>query len=122
MATMALKGEPDRAFAMAKRIAQFVNTLVDRPMQAAIVYGLNKKLHGQKLACSTPDYRWVAIRRSYEKPRGSLGSPRRGEEFRLAGLSRICNHEECICAEKIHEDIEQGCKDGPGLDVREQRE
>lgn len=46
MATMALKGEPDRAFAMAKRIAQFVNTLVDRPMQVAMVYGLNKKLYG----------------------------------------------------------------------------
>jgi hypothetical protein len=34
---MELKGEPDRAFAMAKRIAQFVNALVDRPMQDAIV-------------------------------------------------------------------------------------
>jgi hypothetical protein len=42
---MALKGEPERAFAMAKRIAQFVKTLVERPMQVARVYGLNKKLH-----------------------------------------------------------------------------
>ena len=43
-ATMALKGAPRTALAMAKRIAQLVKTLVVRPMQLAIVNGLKRKL------------------------------------------------------------------------------
>lgn len=65
MATMALKGEPDRAFAMAKRIAQFVKTLVERPMQVARVYGLNKKLHVLPLATNCMFHRnslsWMGV-------------------------------------------------------------
>jgi hypothetical protein len=41
---MAPNGDPEIAFAMAWRIVQVVNTLVDLPMHVAIVKGLNKKL------------------------------------------------------------------------------
>lgn len=44
MAIIALKGAPETAFAMACRIAQVVKTVVGRPMQVAIVKGLNKNL------------------------------------------------------------------------------
>lgn len=43
-ASIALMGFSDTALAMARRMAQLVKTLVGRPMQVAIVKGLNKYL------------------------------------------------------------------------------
>ncbi len=43
-ASIALRGFPDTALAMARRTAQLVKTLVGRPMQVAIVKGLNRYL------------------------------------------------------------------------------
>lgn len=42
---MALNADPCTAREMAWRIAHVVNTLVDRPMQVAIVKGLKRKLN-----------------------------------------------------------------------------
>ena len=44
MANIEVKEAPITAFEMACSIAQVVRTLVGRPMQVAIVNGLNRKL------------------------------------------------------------------------------
>ena len=44
MASMDVNEAPETALANAWRMAQVVNTLVGRPMQVAIVNGLNKNL------------------------------------------------------------------------------
>ena len=45
MATMAFRGDPWTARAMAYSVAHVVKTAVERPMQVAIVRGLKRKLY-----------------------------------------------------------------------------
>ena len=45
-ANMEVKEEPITALEMARIMAQVVKMLVGRPMQVAIVKGLNRKLYG----------------------------------------------------------------------------
>lgn len=53
MAIIALKGAPETAFATACSIAHVVKTVVGRPMQVAIVKGLNRNLIGQQSVTGT---------------------------------------------------------------------
>ena len=63
MATMALNGAPETAFAMAWRTAHVVNTLVDRPIHVAIVKGFKRKLYTVSNGCACPEWALPTQRR-----------------------------------------------------------
>lgn len=112
------------AFAMAWRMAHVVSTVVGRPIQVAIVKGLNKNLGVTPSAGTSPSFprQPGALQRSDYQSAPSLILARRSVQSRGPSLSRVGNGDKSLCAQDVDGNVEEVGKDGPGRETREEGE